>query len=193
MCMLLLNLATNCKYNNTVSNTSVQLVKANTNNIPLISELANIVWHQHYKGVVSDEQITYMLGKMYTHESLKKQMTEEAHDFYLINLNEKTIGFISVHEENTKGHYYLQKYYLLQDLAAKGNGTLAFFELLKLLKPKYIKLTVNRQNFKSINFYFKNGFKIESVADFDIGNGFFMNDFVMSWPLDGLGDHSKLK
>ena len=41
------------------------------------------------------------------------------------------------------------------------------------------KLTVNRQNFKSINFYFKNGFTIESVADFDIGNGYVMNDFIM--------------
>jgi ribosomal protein S18 acetylase RimI-like enzyme len=47
--------------------------------------------------------------------------------------------------------------------------------------PKTIRLTVNRQNFKSINFYFKLGFKIEKVADFDIGNGYFMNDFVMLW------------
>jgi ribosomal protein S18 acetylase RimI-like enzyme len=40
-------------------------------------------------------------------------------------------------------------------------------------------LTVNRQNFKAINFYFKNGFVIDEVADFEIGNGFVMNDFVM--------------
>ena len=44
---------------------------------------------------------------------------------------------------------------------------------------KRITLTVNRQNYKAINFYFKHGFKIKSVDDFDIGNGFFMNDFVM--------------
>ena len=37
------------------------------------------------------------------------------------------------------------------------------------------------QNYKSINFYFKNGFVIERVADFDIGNNFVMNDFVMIW------------
>ena len=58
---------------------------------------------------------------------------------------------------------------------------MAFIELLKLLKPEELRLTVNRQNFKSINFYFKNGFKIEQVADFDIGNGYVMNDFVMVW------------
>jgi hypothetical protein len=38
---------------------------------------------------------------------------------------------------------------------------------------------VNRQNYKAINFYFKLGFKIQTVADFDIGNGYVMNDFVM--------------
>ena len=42
-----------------------------------------------------------------------------------------------------------------------------------------IRLTVNRQNFKAINFYFKNGFTIESVEDFDIGESYLMNDFVM--------------
>jgi diamine N-acetyltransferase len=42
-----------------------------------------------------------------------------------------------------------------------------------------LRLTVNRKNFKAINFYFKNGFIIESVKDFDIGNGYLMEDFVM--------------
>jgi len=42
-----------------------------------------------------------------------------------------------------------------------------------------IRLQVNRKNYKAINFYFKNGFTIESVGDFDIGGGYYMNDFVM--------------
>ena len=50
-----------------------------------------------------------------------------------------------------------------------------------MLDPLTVRLTVNRQNFKSVNFYFKNGFTIERVADFDIGNGYVMNDFVMMW------------
>jgi len=42
-----------------------------------------------------------------------------------------------------------------------------------------LRLQVNRQNYKAVNFYFKMGFIIESVGDFDIGGGYFMNDFVM--------------
>ena len=33
--------------------------------------------------------------------------------------------------------------------------------------------------FRIVNFYFKNGFVIEKAEDFDIGNNYFMNDFVM--------------
>ena len=77
MFMLLLKLATNYKYNNTVPNNSVQLIKATSNDIPAISKLAEIVWDQHYRSVITDEQIAYMLAEMYTHESLRKQMTEE--------------------------------------------------------------------------------------------------------------------
>ena len=58
-------------------------------------------------------------------------------------------------------------------------GTITLNELTNLLKPKTYTLTVNRQNYKSINFYFKNGFIINEIADFDIGNGYVMNDFVM--------------
>jgi ribosomal protein S18 acetylase RimI-like enzyme len=43
-----------------------------------------------------------------------------------------------------------------------------------------LELTVNRQNYKAINFYFKSGFVIKEVADFDIGEGYWMNDFVMT-------------
>ena len=73
----------------------------------------------------------------------------------------------------------MHKFYIDQDLANNGLGTQVLQKLESLLPIKTITLTVNRQNFKSINFYFKNGFKIESVEDFNIGDGYFMNDFVM--------------
>lgn len=162
--------------------TSVQLIQAKTEDIPLIAQLAKTIWHEHYTSVISIEQITYMLDMMYSYPSLQEQMTKKEHVFYLIEQNGEKTGFISVSKmENAIHSYFIHKFYLLQNTAGRGHGTLAFIELLKLLKPQELRLTVNRQNFKSINFYFKNGFKIESVADFDIGNGYVMNDFVMVW------------
>lgn len=165
-----------------MSNNRVELREAKTEDIPAIAKLAETIWHQHYTSIIGTDQINYMLGMMYSYESLTEQMTQKNHVFYLIYENERCIGFISISKmENATHSYFIHKYYLLQELAGKGTGTAAFIELLKELKPEELRLTVNRQNFKSINFYFKNGFKIEQVADFDIGNGYVMNDFVMVW------------
>lgn len=165
-----------------MANHSVQLSVATTQDIPAIAKLAEIIWNQHYTSIIGTDQINYMLEMMYSYQSLTEQMTVKDHVFYLIHENDKCIGFISVSPmENATNSYFLHKFYLLQELAGRGAGTEAFIQLLKLLHPEEICLTVNRQNFKSINFYFKNGFKIEQVADFDIGNGYVMNDFVMVW------------
>lgn len=158
----------------------IKLIQANEGDLEIISNLAKKIWNHYYPEIISQEQIDYMLSVMYSLESLKNQTCEKKHRFYFIDEDYTHIGFVSVHSENNKD-WFLHKLYIDQTLAKKGIGTLAFKEIRKLLHPKTIRLTVNRQNYKSINFYFKNGFKIEKVADFDIGNGFVMNDFVMVW------------
>ena len=42
-----------------------------------------------------------------------------------------------------------------------------------------LELNVNRHN-KAINFYKKLGFIITMEEDIDIGNGYYMNDYVMN-------------
>jgi diamine N-acetyltransferase len=156
------------------------LIKATEQEVKQIGELASLIWWQHYPAIISEEQIRYMLNKMYSPESLIHQMQEKRHQFYFIKSGETLQGFLSVNEE-APGDWFINKFYIDQTKAAKGIGTQVFQELVQLINPRQIRLTVNRQNFKSINFYFKNGFIIEKVADFDIGNGFVMEDFVMLW------------
>ncbi|MBL7918634.1 MAG: GNAT family N-acetyltransferase [Bacteroidia bacterium] len=159
---------------------TINLVRANLGDIEVIEQLARKIWHEYYPSIISIEQIEYMLHKMYSKESLTEQLNDKKDTYYLIMVNNQPNGFISISNKGDN-KYFLNKFYILQDVAAKGKGTRAFKQLLSIIQPEEIKLTVNRQNFKSINFYFKNGFIIDSVADFDIGNGYFMNDFVMIW------------
>ena len=126
-----------------------------------------------------------MLKKLYSAEALKKQV-QEGQKFHLVidpetSSGQEETGFISVSTKDNK-NFFLHKFYILQEKQNAGLGTNIFKQVFgELYKPENITLTVNRQNYKSINFYFKLGFKIEKVADFDIGNGYFMNDFVMLW------------
>ena len=157
----------------------ITLRKAGADDIPLIARLADTIWRAHYTEIIGLEQVEYMLNKMYNPNSLFDQIQHKLHVFYLVILNEEEVGFISISNEG-QNKYMLNKFYLLQNLQGKGLGTLSFQQLLEENPDIHeIRLTVNRQNFKSINFYFKLGFKIEKVADFDIGDGYFMNDFVM--------------
>ncbi len=159
---------------------TINLVKADIADAALIENLASTIWHEYYPSIITVEQIDYMLKKMYSTESLIEQMTVKKDTFYLVLVNHTPQGFISITNTDEK-NYFLNKFYMIQNSAAKGKGTRAFKQLLSILQPDKITLTVNRQNYKSINFYFKNGFVIERVADFDIGNNFVMNDFVMIW------------
>ncbi|MBK6521191.1 MAG: hypothetical protein IPG08_02040 [Sphingobacteriaceae bacterium] len=148
---------------------TINLVKADIADAALIENLARTIWHDYYPSIITVEQIDYMLKKMYSKESLIEQMTQKKDMFYLVLVNHEPQGFISITHNEDK-NYFLNKFYLIQNK-----------QLLSILQPNKITLTVNRQNYKSINFYFKNGFVIERVADFDIGNNFVMNDFVMIW------------
>lgn len=156
----------------------VHLRLANEQDLNLIAELAKVIWNDHYVSIIGQEQVDYMLNTIYNLNSLKNQLHEKKHHFYLIENSNQTTGFLSVSSEN-KQDYFLHKFYIDQKQANTGLGTETLNLLIEIIKPKTMMLTVNRQNFKSINFYFKNGFKIDHVADFDIGNDYQMNDFVM--------------
>lgn len=163
-----------------MQDSAILLKAVQVNEIEKVAGLAKIIWAKHYPSIIGQEQVDYMLTNMYNTESLLKQMNEKKQLFYFIIVNNQNIGFLSVTLEG-KDHWMLNKFYVLEEKAGKGVGSLILEELKKLIHPKKISLTVNRKNYKSINFYFKNGFKIESTAVFDIGNNFVMDDFVMAW------------
>lgn len=154
-------------------------------NISTISNLANIIWNEYYPAIIGQHQVNYMLNKMYNADAMKEQM-QSGQIFFLVFENAQAIAFFSYNiKEDSSG--FLHKLYILKEYRGKGvaQQILNFVELeLKKQSVKKYRLTVNRQNIQAINFYFKAGFKIEQVADFDIGNNFFMNDFVMIKHID---------
>ena len=158
---------------------TVSLIKANKQQLELIQELATSIWYTHYPDIITTEQINYMLNKMYNLDSLIEQMNKLNHVFYLISFQDKFVGFIST-EMKEDGYQHIHKFYIQTQEAGKGIGTSALEELKNTTTAKKFSLTVNRKNFKSINFYFKNNFIISEVKDFDIGNGYLMEDFIMT-------------
>lgn len=142
-----------------------------------IQQLAQKIWHEHYPDIISIEQINFMLADRYSIQAISSGM-KKGEMFYLAYANDTPVALADI--ELKDGHYFLHKFYV--DVASHrgGIGSQFFRYILQQIDAaKPIRLQVNRQNYKAVNFYFKKGFIIERVGDFDIGGGFVMNDFVM--------------
>jgi ribosomal protein S18 acetylase RimI-like enzyme len=163
----------------------IQLRRAKEADIPDIQNIASITWQPTYVPLIGQEQVDYMLDKMYSRGALLERFSKG--DVFLIaELGMKAVGFASygiIDEENYG--YKLHKIYVLPEVHGKGVGKFLINEVVDQIRSaggKTLSLNVNRDN-KAQNFYEKAGFKIKENVDIEIGNGFFMNDYVMEMPI----------
>ena len=156
--------------------------KATLEDIEMINRLAWIVFPHTYKEILSTEQMEYMMDWMYSPENLHKQMTEDGHIYFLAFEGNEPAGYLSIQPEG-EHTYHLQKIYVLPSFQGKKLGKLLFEQAIKAIKelhpePCQMRLNVNRQN-KALTFYEKMGMKKVDEGDFHIGNGYYMNDYIM--------------
>jgi ribosomal protein S18 acetylase RimI-like enzyme len=147
----------------------------------IVSDLAHKIWPSTYAQIISQEQMTFMLNWMYSIETLEKSY-ETNHAFFAVFDADQPLGFIDLELHNPHPHWMkLQKIYVLPEKQKLGIG-LALMDYTVLFAQengmKHITLQVNRTN-KAVSFYERLGFYVADEQDFDIGNGYFMNDFVM--------------
>lgn len=153
--------------------------------IPVIQQLRDEIWRPTYKDLLSPEQIDYMLELMYSTAALSSQITEKKHSFLLLYDDQRPIGFASYSTTDEAGVYKLQKIYLHGDYQGKGVGKLLLDDVVKRVKAAnaaILELDVKKDN-KARFFYEKQGFTIFKEKDTDIGNGYWMRDYVMRRPL----------
>lgn len=149
--------------------------------LQIVRDLAHKIWPSTYAQIISQEQITFMLNWMYSIETLEKSY-ETNHAFFAVFDADQPLGFIDLELHNPEQHWMkLQKIYVLPEKQKLGVG-LALMDYTFLFAHengmKHITLQVNRTN-KAVSFYERLGFYVADEQDFDIGNGYFMNDFVM--------------
>jgi len=157
----------------------------------LIRSISERTWPSTYGHIISQEQIDFMLEWMYSDASLEKQMNTGC-EFFIANLNGDDVGFCSVSPEEEENNnstekvagaksHKLNKLYVLPIAQGTGAGKALLnksIEVAKASGSSSLFLQVNKQN-DAYTFYLKHGFVKEQEFKFDIGNGFFMDDYVM--------------
>lgn len=154
---------------------------ATTADIPVIQLLTEQIWRPTYQPILAPAQIEYMIDLMYSTAALTQQLEVLHHCFFLLYDDETPIGFAAYSTTDTPDIYKLHKIYLHQRYQGKGVGKLMMnkvIDTVKALQGKILELDVKRDN-KARLFYEKQGFAIYKEKDTDIGNGYWMNDYVM--------------
>lgn len=156
--------------------------KATLEDIPLINKLAWEAFPATYKDILTPEQIVYMMDWMYSPENLHKQMTEEGHIYYIAFRENEGAGYVSIQPEG-EGLFHLQKIYVLPQYQKHHLGKLLFGQAVQGIKelhpgPCRMELNVNREN-PALGFYRHMGMEKVREEDTHIGNGFYMNDYIM--------------
>ena len=143
-----------------------------------VSELASEIWNECYDGVLSQEQIDYMLNTYHSNESIRKEI-EEGYRFVILKDGNRPIGYTSFKDEGDK--VYISKIYLLKEFRGKGYGR----KIIDIIDDFTRECSLNKQYLRvnklnpTVGFYKKSGFSIADECRSDIGNGYFMDDYIM--------------
>jgi len=165
----------------------INIVRATTDLLPEIQNIAYHTWPKTFAAILSPEQINYMLNWMYDLKSLESQLKEKNHVFVLAQENGKYLGFASFetnHGETDKTK--IHKLYILPEAQGKGVGKslIQFMEKAAIGHDNSsLLLNVNKFNQGAIDFYTHIGFYEAFKEVINIGNGFVMDDLVMELKL----------
>jgi ribosomal protein S18 acetylase RimI-like enzyme len=159
----------------------IEVLKVGPKDYKLVHGLAQKVWPQTYKNILSPEQIDYMFSLMYSNEAYLDQINVQGHHFLVVKEGGEYLGFASYelnyHYQTTKIH----KIYVLPQTQGKGIGRVLLTAIENIAARNdntIVSLNVNRYN-PAIGFYEKVGFEKAGEEDINIGNGYLMEDYIM--------------
>lgn len=152
------------------------------NELPLVREVADVVWPVTFGEILSPEQLVYMMKMMYASDVMEREF-DEGIRFNGVFDGGRAVGYLIWGDcPEHPGTAKLHKCYLLPEYQGLGIGSYMLRECKKLAaRDGYVRLrlNVNRHNAKAIKAYLRNGFATVETVDNPIGNGFYMNDYVM--------------
>lgn len=148
-----------------------------------ICQLARETWHLHYPGIITVKQIDYMLEQRYAPREIKRLIASPNCNWLKVELEHTIRGFGHFDENSAARSIKIDKLYVHPRAQGLGCGA----ALVRHAETHYgrlgfkkISLQVNKGNLAAIAFYVKAGYQKEQSIIFNIGQGFVMDDFIMS-------------
>ena len=118
-----------------------------------------------------------MVEKFQSQKAITKSVLENNYTYYIMRDAGQIIGYCGVQPQPEDNSLFLSKLYLHKDYRGKHLSRMVMAMLCERC------VTVNRGNTDSIQVYRRLGFSVEREQKENIGNGYFMDDYVMRYLL----------
>ncbi|WP_071187041.1 GNAT family N-acetyltransferase [Trichormus sp. NMC-1] len=169
-----------------MNDSSITITKLLDSDLEEMRKISEKIWYTHYSTIISNEQIDYMLSKMYGTGIIENEIYSQGIFYDKVLHNSELVGYLSYGSEIMDNISYLKlhKCYLLPSLHGLGYGQKMLshvHEKAQKMNFKQIILNVNKRNEKGIKAYTRFGFKIIDSQVKDFGGGFVMDDYIMGY------------
>ncbi|MFW6229884.1 MAG: GNAT family N-acetyltransferase [Halanaerobium sp.] len=158
--------------------------KDDFSSVQRLSKLAAGIVKKHFDPIIGPEQNDYMIEKFLSVESITEQLKEGYQYYFVQNKQQKDIGFLAFYPKEES--MYLSKFYLKKEARGKGLSRKMLDFVIEAARKEgltSIRLNVNKNN-SAVKAYQKLGFKKVGERKKDIGNGFYMDDYVFEYIIE---------
>jgi len=146
-----------------------------------LSQLAEVIWREHFTSIIGAPQVEYMLKTFQSAKAIESQL-HEGMQYYFIVLNGSRVGYLALAEDTASRRLMISKIYVKRSCRGQSLGLKMLDFAERYARQRIISaiwLTVNRYNDTSIHWYLKQGFAIVDEIKKDIGSGFYMDDYIL--------------
>jgi ribosomal protein S18 acetylase RimI-like enzyme len=161
---------------------SIEIREAQPPDYPVIGNLARTIWRACFQGIISAEQIEYMLAQRYTPQAIAEAVTSGRLTYLLLTVRGESRAFAAHGSGERPEELKLHQLYVHPQWQGTGLGSRLMTHVEDIARAHgrtFVVLTVNRANTRALNAYLHRGFNIRGEVVVDIGGGFVMDDYVM--------------
>ncbi len=155
----------------------IRLQASDEQEIREMSAMAEEIVREHFDPIIGKEQNDYMIAMFQTPGAIRSQL-EHGYRYYFAVNEGRNAGFLAFYPKQDV--MYLSKFYLYRSQRGKGYS----WQMLDFVRQnalaeglEAIELNVNRFNM-AVQVYEKLGFRVIRTEKNDIGNGYYMDDYV---------------
>ncbi|HEY9011831.1 MAG TPA: GNAT family N-acetyltransferase [Devosia sp.] len=157
---------------------SIAIRRIGHSELPIIQQLAEDTWPTAFEGVIERHQIEIMLEDIYALDTLRNDMDELGHVYWIARHDNQDSGFVSAYKAGDTT--WIKKLYILPAKQGQGIGRALMAHATAHFAPsRALSLNVNTGNTKAIEFYKKYGFVVEKEVPVKMGP-FDFTDYVMT-------------